>query len=80
MEEKLKDNVYILKLSKDLYNKLLSHNINTIYELCNYSRMELTELKFENYEINDLIVKLQLIGLDLKSNHAKRNTLLDEIK
>lgn len=80
MEEKLKDNVYILKLSKDLYNKLLSHNINTIYELCNYSRMELTELKFENYEINDLIVKLQLIGLDLKSNHAKRNKLLDEIK
>lgn len=79
MEEKLKDNVYILKLSKDLYNKLLSHNINTIYELCNYSRMELTELKFENYEINDLIVKLQLIGLDLKSNHAKRNTLLDSI-
>lgn len=79
MEEKLKDNVYILKLSKDLYNKLLSYNINTIYELCNYSRMELTELKFENYEINDLIVKLQLIGLDLKSNHAKRNTLLDSI-
>ncbi len=77
MKEILEKNVLTLNLRRNLYNKLLSKNINTIFEICNYSRMELAELNFDNEEINEIIIKLQLIGLDLKSNHAKRNALLD---
>mgnify|MGYP004475069813 CR=1 FL=1 len=39
--------------------------------------MELVKIVFLNDEINKIILKLQLNGLDLKHNHAKRNTLLD---
>lgn len=80
MKEILEKNVLTLNLRRNLYNKLLSKNINTIFEICSYSRMELAELKFDNEEINEIIIKLQLIGLDLKANHAKRNVLLDCLK
>ena len=80
MKEILEKSVLALNIKSNLYNKLLSNNIKTIYDLCNYSRMELAELNFENDDINELIIKLQLSGLDLKSNHAKRNALLDGLK
>ena len=77
MNEILEKNISTLNLGKNIFNKLLSNEITNILELCNYSRMELVDIGLSNEDINEIIVKLQLMGLDLKPNHAKRNTLLD---
>lgn len=77
MNERLGRSFFILNLEKRIINKLLLAKISNVIELCNYSRMELNALGFANDDINEIIIKLQLNGLDLKPNHAKRNTLLD---
>jgi len=76
MDKNLEKNISNLRLGKNITNKLLSNNIKTILDLCNYSRMELSELEFLNEQINEIIIALQLLGLDLKRNHAKKNTIL----
>ena len=72
----LEKNVSTLKLSSNITEKLMDNNIDTILNLCNHTRIELADLQFANDEINEIIINLQLIGLDLKKNHAKKNTLL----
>lgn len=79
MDKNLNNNISILRLGKNITNTLLNNNIKTILNLCNYSRMELSDLELSNEQINEIIIALQLLGLDLKRNHAKRNTLLDNI-
>ena len=80
MQKILNDDVKTLKLPKDIKNELNRLNINTVLELCNYSRMELTELGLTNHQTNNIAICLQLIGLDLKRNHAKKNTAIEAIK
>lgn len=77
MEENLEKNICVLRLGKIITNKLLTNDIKSVLNLCNYSRMELAELNFTNEEINEMVIALQLLGLDLKRNHAKRNTILN---
>ena len=76
MNEILGKNISALNLRKNISNKLLLNKITYILKLCNYSRMELSNLGFSNDDINEIIIKLQLNGLDLKPNHAKKNTLI----
>lgn len=77
MKKILNENISILHLGKNITNTLLNNNIDTILKLCNYTRMSLVELNLTNNQINEIIIGLQLLGLDLKRNHAKRNTALD---
>ena len=77
MAKILERSVETLKLEKSINNNLKSNNINTIRDLCKYSRIELTDLGISHPQINDISVSLQLHGLDLKKNHAKRNTTVD---
>lgn len=70
--------VTTLKINSKIANQLKQNNINNIYELCHYSRMELGELGITNTDINNIMVQLQLMGLNLKSNHAIKNTLIDK--
>lgn len=74
----LYQDVTTLKINSKLANQLKQNNINNIYELCHYSRMELGELGILNTDINNIMVQLQLLGLNLKSNHAIKNTLIDK--
>ena len=76
MRKMLERNVSTLKLNNNIIEKLLDNNIDTILNLCNHTRIELSDLEFANDEINEIIINLQLIGLDLKKNHAKKNSLL----
>ena len=80
MRKMLERNVSTLKLNNNIIEKLLDNNIDTILNLCNHTRIELSDLEFANDEINEIIINLQLIGLDLKKNHAKKNTLLKNKK
>lgn len=78
MREILKKEVEALNLNNGIKQKLINREIASVFELCNYSRMELSDLDFNNEEIKDIIISLELQGLDLKRNHAKRNKLIDK--
>ena len=68
----LEDNVNKLAISDKLKEKLFSNKIKTIKELWQLKRKELKQLNFNDHEINDIIIALQLEGLDLnKKNYDK---------
>lgn len=50
--------------------------ISNVAELCTYSRMELNEKGLTNSSVNDIRIALQLNGIDLKPNHARKNSLI----
>lgn len=79
MKKILKNDISTLNLHSKIKNKLKENNINTVLELCNNSRMELAKFDLTNPEINDIAICLQLVGLDLKKNHAKRNTAIESL-
>lgn len=54
-----------LNISKELILKLKEKEINYIEELWVLKRTDLKNMKLNNNEINDIIISLQLIGLDL---------------
>ena len=54
-----------LSLSKDLILKLNESNIKYIEEVWVLKRSELKSRGFTNEEIKNIIISLQLIGLDL---------------
>ena len=54
-----------LSLSKELLNKLKDKGINYIEDVWLLKRTDLKILGFSNDEINNIIISLQLIGLDL---------------
>lgn len=72
----LEKKVSNLKLEEKITEKLLKNDIDTLLKVCNCTRIQLSNLGFSNVEINEIIINLQLMGLDLKKNHAKRNSLL----
>ena len=80
MSKILERDIGTLKLEKNVINTLKENDVNTIYDLCNFSRMELSDVGLAHGQINDISISLQLLGIDLKKNHAKRNTSIDSMK
>ncbi len=76
MKEILKKEVHEIIKNQNLLNTLNDIGIESVGELCGYSRMELNQKGLANNVLNDLIIALQLNGVDLKPNHAKRNHLI----
>ena len=74
----LESNITELKLKKDINKILQENNIEKVYDVCTYSRLELVNLGLSSSQVNDVSVSLQLLGLDLKRNRSKKNTLLDK--
>lgn len=61
----LKNDLTYIDIDKDIINKLNKIGINVIEELCKTNRKTLTKFDFNTEEINHIIIKLQLAGLDL---------------
>jgi hypothetical protein len=59
------DSVSTLKLDKKLINKLISKDIMIINDLWKLRRKDLKNLGFSDREIKDIIISLELNGLDL---------------
>ncbi len=59
------DKIENLKLSKSINKILKSNNIIYIKDLWTLNRKKLKELGFKDKEIKDIIISLQLQGLDL---------------
>lgn len=64
----LENDVNELKLNSKIYSKLIDNNIDTIGKLCNYTRSDLRNLDFVQSDIQSIVIKLQLNGLDIKGN------------
>lgn len=77
MSETLRSNIQTLSINKNVLEILNNNGIETVKDLCKCSRMDLADKGLENSEIKDIMINLQLKGLDLKPNHAKRNILVD---
>ncbi len=60
------DSVSTLKLDKKLINKLISKDIMIINDLWKLRRKDLKNLGFSDREIKDIIISLELNGLDLR--------------
>lgn len=54
-----------LNLPNDILNKSIDNEISTIEEMWKLGRRDLKNMGFSNDEINTIIIKLQLYGLDL---------------
>lgn len=53
-------------LEKEIKQKLKEKEITTLKQLTDFTRKDLMKLKFSQYEIEQIEIKLQLEGLDLQ--------------
>lgn len=65
INKNLDKNIEVLGISNKTKDILIENNIITVKDLWVKTRKELKLLKLSDYEIHSIIVKLQLIGLDL---------------
>lgn len=61
----IEDKIEKLTISTKLKEKLSLNKIKTIKDLWQLKRKDLKNLTFTDHEINELIIALQLEGLDL---------------
>lgn len=61
----LDKSISILRLSSEIEDLLKINNICTLYELINKNKNNLKKIGCTTDQINDIIIKLQLEGLDL---------------
>jgi len=54
-----------LEINKSIINKLKNNNISSIKEIWSLTRKKLKELNFDDTEIKQIIIQLQLNGFDL---------------
>ena len=76
MKEILGKDVKEVIKDRKLLGSLEGLGIANVAELCSYSRMELNEKGLTNSAVNDIKIALQLNGIDLKPNHARKNSLI----
>ena len=76
MKEILYKNVNEVIRDKSILSTLDEIGISNVGDLCNFSRMELNEKGVPNNQVNDIRIALQLNGIDLKPNHARKNSLI----
>lgn len=60
------EKIDILMLESTIKNKLKENHIANLQQLTNLKKKELIKLDFNQYEIEQIEIKLQLEGLDLK--------------
>lgn len=61
----LNNNLSFLEINSSIIDVLNKNNINIINDLWKLNRHELKQLGLTDQQINQIIIRLQLIGLDL---------------
>ena len=67
----LREDISKLNLSHEIVTILKENKINTINELWSLKRKDLKNMGLKDSKINTIIIKLQLIGLDLNKKKYK---------
>ncbi len=60
-----------MNLSQEIKNILRNNNVIEISTLKNLTRQDLKEMNLTNNQINQIIIYLQLHGLDIKKTYKK---------
>ena len=69
MEDKmLKQSIDRLDVSDKILNTLKKNNIKTLGQLCKKEKLELRKIELEDFEIKNVDIQLQLLGLCLKGS------------
>ena len=71
MNNDLKNDVSYLKLNKKIINILHENNINTIEDLWCKTKINLKSINLTDTQIKEIIIKLELMGLDLNKKKNK---------
>ncbi|HHX16929.1 MAG TPA: hypothetical protein GX725_03380 [Mollicutes bacterium] len=66
-------NVSELELDADILEKLHSKKVYIIKDLWKLTRMDLKEFDLSDVQINQIIIKLQLCGIDLNKRVYNKN-------
>lgn len=69
MKEILKKEIKCIDIDNKIIDKLNKLDVSYVYELCMLNRKKLKGDGFTSKEINEIIVKLQLLGLDLNKKY-----------
>lgn len=67
-KELLKNDIKTLELNSKICTQLRTNEIETVGQLCNNTRKELRNLNFVQNDIQVIVAKLQLQGLDIRGN------------
>ena len=69
--EVLEKDVEVITRNKDVLTKLRENNINEVKDLCEKTRKDLEEMGIPNIYIKEIIISLQINGVDLKKKGRK---------
>lgn len=56
-----------LKLQDNIITTLRRNKINSLKQLCSKTRSELRKLNLKQFEVKQIEIQVQLLGLDLKN-------------
>ncbi|MDD2203575.1 MAG: hypothetical protein PHT75_04530 [Bacilli bacterium] len=69
----LESDITKLKLNNEIINILKSYNILLVKDLWQLKRENLKEYTLNDSQINEIIIKMQLLGLDLNKKVYNKN-------
>ncbi len=61
----LNSSIDTLKLNNEVSTKLINNDILTVFNLWSLNRKQLKKMRLADNEINQIIIKMQLHGIDL---------------
>ncbi len=67
----LNEDITYLNLDQNISSILIENNINKVNDLWINNKQTLKKIGMSNREINIIIIKLELIGLDLNQKYNK---------
>lgn len=69
--EVLEKDIEIITRNKEILEKLRNSGIILVKDLCNKTRKDLEDLQIPNMYIKEIIISLQINGVDLKKRTKK---------
>lgn len=69
--EVLEKDIEVITKNKDILEKLRNNGIILVKDLCNKTKKDLEELQIPNIYIKEIVISLQMNGVDLKKKNKK---------
>lgn len=69
--EVLEKDIEVITKNKDILEKLRNNGIILVKDLCNRTKKDLEELQIPNIYIKEIVIYLQMNGVDLKKKNKK---------
>ncbi len=73
MDKNVVENIETLNLDKDIELILKNNNVNSMNDIWKLKRKELKKIGLRDFQINHIIIKMQLNGLDLNEKMYEKN-------